>query len=35
MRRKEIKEVVTETKETPEVQVDSVPVKEPRRKKKE
>lgn len=35
MKEKEIKEVVTETKEAPEVQVESVPVKEPRRKKKE
>lgn len=35
MKEKEIKEVITETKEAPEVQVESVPVKEPRRKKKE
>ena len=35
MKGKEIKEVVTETKETPEVQAESIPVKEPRRKKKE
>ena len=35
MKEKEIKEVVTETKEAPEVQVESVPVKEPRKKKKE
>lgn len=35
MKEKEIKEVVTETKEAPEVQVESVPIKEPRRKKKE
>ena len=35
MKGKEIKEVVTETKETPEVRVESVPVKEPRKKKKE
>ena len=35
MKGKEIKEVVTETKEAPEVQVESIPVKEPRKKKKE
>ena len=35
MKGKEIKEGVTETKETPEVQIESVPVKEPRKKKKE
>ena len=35
MKGREIQEVDKETKETPEVQVESVPVKEPRKKKKE
>ena len=35
MKEKEIKDVTTEAKETPEGQTDALPVKEPRRKKKD